>query len=103
MKCTILHESVGRLRVHMHCAGMSLHQADVLEYYLRGVSGVREVRVYDRTQDAVVLYEGQRQSVIAALAAFSFSEAEAMELVPEHTARALNREFGGCTVFLYSI
>ena len=93
MKCTILHESVGRLRVHMHCAGMSLHQADVLEYYLRGVSGVREVRVYDRTQDAVVLYEGQRQSVIAALAAFSFSEAEAMELVPEHTARALNREF----------
>ena len=93
MKCTILHESVGRLRVHMHCAGMSLHQADVLEYYLRGVSGVREVRVYDRTQDAVVLYGGQRQSVIAALAAFSFSEAEAMELVPEHTARALNREF----------
>ena len=72
MKCTILHESVGRLRVHMHCAGMSLHQADVLEYYLRGVDGVREVRVYDRTQDAVVLYEGQRQSVIAALAAFSF-------------------------------
>ena len=93
MKCTILHESVGRLRVHMHCAGMSLHQADVLEYYLRGVSGVREVRVYDRTQDAVVLYGGQRQSVIAALAAFSFSEAEAMDLVPEHTARALNREF----------
>ena len=93
MKCTILHESVGRLRVHMHCAGMSLHQADVLEYYLRGVSGVREARVYDRTQDAVVLYGGQRQSVIAALAAFSFSEAEAMDLVPEHTARALNREF----------
>ena len=93
MKCTILHESVGRLRVHMHCAGMSLHQADVLEYYLRGVDGVREVRVYDRTQDAVVLYGGQRQSVIAALAAFSFSEAEAMDLVLEHTARALNREF----------
>ena len=93
MKCTILHESVGRLRVHMHCAGMSLHQADVLEYYLRGVDGVREVRVYDRTQDAVVLYGGQRQSVIAALAAFSFSEAESMDLVPEHTARALNREF----------
>ena len=67
------------------------------------LGGVEDVKVYDRTQDAVVLYEGQRQSVIAALAAFSFSEAEAMELVPEHTARALNREFGGCTVFLYSI
>ena len=70
MKCTILHESVGRLRVHMHCAGMSLHQADVLEYYLRGVDGVREVRVYDRTQDAVVLYEAERGNIIRALAQF---------------------------------
>ena len=35
MKCTILHESAGRLRVHLCCARMTLHQADVLEYYLR--------------------------------------------------------------------
>ena len=55
MKCTILHESAGRLRVHMQCARMTLHQADVLEYYLRNVPGVTEVKVYDRTQDAVVL------------------------------------------------
>lgn len=31
--------------------------------------------------------------VIASLAAFSFPRAEAMDLVPEHTSRALNREF----------
>ena len=93
MKCTILHESAGRLRVHMQCARMTLHQADVLEYYLRNVPGVTEVKVYDRTQDAVVLYSAQRGAVIAALAAFSFPKAEAMDLVPEHTSRALNREF----------
>ena len=69
MKCTILHESAGRLRVHMQCARMTLHQADVLEYYLRNVPGVTEVKVYDRTQDAVVLYSAQRGAVIAALAA----------------------------------
>ena len=47
MKCTILHESAGRLRVHLCCARMTLHQADVLEYYLRAQGGVRSVKVYD--------------------------------------------------------
>ena len=93
MKCNILHESAGRLRVHLYCGYMTLHQADVLEYYLRSISGVTEVKVYDRTQDAVVLYAGKRGDIITALAAFSFPKAEAMELVPEHTSRALNREF----------
>ena len=68
-------------------------QADLLEYYLRSVDGVTEVAVYDRTQDAVVRYTGQRSAVIGALASFSFAKAEVMELVPEHTSRALNREF----------
>ena len=87
MKCNILHESPNRLRVHLHCARMSLHEADLLEYYLRSVDGVTEVTVYDRTQDAVVRYTGQRSAVIGALASFSFAKAEAMELVPEHTSR----------------
>ena len=93
MKCIILHESAGRLRVHLSCARMTLHQADVLEYYLRSVDGVAEVKVYERTRDAVVRYTGARSSVLSALAAFSFAKAEALELVPEHTSRALNREF----------
>ena len=93
MKCTILHDLPGRLRVHLCCGRMTLSQADVLEYYLRAQDGVQEVRVYDRTQDAVVLYDAERGSILRALAVFSFAKAEAMELVPEHTSRALNREF----------
>ena len=93
MKCTILHESPGRLRVHLQCPAMTLHQADVLEYYLRAVDGVSDVKVYDRTRDAVILYTSGRGGVIAALASFSFPKAEALALVPEHTPRALNREF----------
>lgn len=93
MKCTILHESPGRLRVHLQCPAMTLHQADVLEYYLRSVAGVSDVKVYDRTRDAVILYTSGRGGVIAALASFSFPKAEALALVPEHTPRALNREF----------
>ena len=79
--------------MHLSCACMTLHQADVLEYYLRSVDGVAEVKVYDRTRDAVVRYTGARSSVLSALAAFSFAKAETLELVPEHTSRALNREF----------
>ena len=93
MKCTILHDLPGRLRVHLCCGWMSLSQADVLEYYLLAVDGVCSVKVYDRTQDAVVLYDAERGNIIRALAQFSFAKAEAMELVPEHTSRALNREF----------
>ena len=93
MKCKILHETRGRMRVHLLCGRMTLRSADVLEYYLRAVPGVTDVKVYDRTQDAVIVYGESRDSVIRALAAFAFARAEAMDLVPEHTARALNREF----------
>ena len=93
MKCKILHESRGRLRVHLCISRMTLRQADLLEYSLRAVEGVTAVQVYDRTQDAVIFYRAQRTPILRALAAFSFAAAEAMELVPEHTSRALNREF----------
>ena len=93
MKCRILHESRGRLRVRLLCGRMSLHEADILEYDLRAVAGVTDVRVYDRTQDAVIVYSGARADVVAALARFSFRASEAKGLVPEHTSRELNREF----------
>ena len=93
MKCKIMHESSGRLRVHLNCVRMTLRQADVLEYYLKNVSGVTAVTVYDRTQDAVIVYRGSRSDVVTALAQFAFDRAEAMDLVPDHTSRALNREF----------
>ena len=93
MKCSILHESSNRMRVHLHCGRMSLHQADLLEYYLKNEENIRDVTVYDRTQDAIIHYTGNRAMLIAALARFSFAGAEEQNLVPEHTSRALNREF----------
>ena len=93
MKCTILHDTPGRLRVHLCCKRMTLRQADVLEYYLLAVDGVRSVKVYDRTRDAVVVYDAERERMIRALARFSFEKAEKLDLAPEHTSRTLNREF----------
>ncbi len=73
---------------------MSLADADVLEYYLRSKVAVNEVKVYDRTCDAVIFYkDGMRQDVIDALAAFDFGDERALSLVPDHTSRELNREY----------
>ena len=93
MKCKILHESAGRMRVHLFCRRMSLHEADILEYYLKNIDGVAEAAVFDRTQDAVIVYRADRAALVQALAAFSFEKGEQMALVPEHTSRALNREY----------
>lgn len=93
MKCKILHTSAGRIRVHLCVNGMTLRQADVLEYYIRNIDGITYVKVYDRTADTVIFYCGSNKRIIEALAAFSFESAENEGLVPDHTSRVLNREF----------
>lgn len=99
MKCKILHESRGRIRVHLMCKRMTLHDADILEYYMRNIDGVTSVKVYDRTQDAIILYKTERKNIIRALAKFSFKAKEAIELVPEHTSRQLHRDFEDRLIF----
>ena len=81
------------MRVHLACRRMSLHEADILEYYLKNVPGVTAVKVFDRTQDAIITYQADRTALIRALAAFSFTSEQAIALVPEHTSRQLNREY----------
>ena len=93
MRCSVLHESKGRIRVHIMRPYMTMRQADILEYYLRAKPFVKTVKVYDRTGDAVICYSGKRRAVTAALARFSYEDKHAIALVPEHTGRELDREF----------
>ena len=93
MKCRILHETVGRLRIHAEQRRMTLHQADILEYYLRNVDGVTDVKVYDRTCDAVIFFVSGRQDIVHALSRFSYTDETALALVPDRTGRELNREY----------
>ena len=97
MKCTILHESAGRMRIRAEQKHMTLLQADILEAYLRKVDGVVEVSVCDRTRDAVICYKTSREAIKAALGAFSYEKAK--ELAPEHSSRELNREYQDKLVF----
>ncbi len=100
MKCRILHDARGSMRVHLEAPRMTLEQADVVEYYLRAQEGVTQVKVYDRTGDAVIHYRGSRAQIIGALARFSYVDEKNASLVPEHTGRVLNREYEDKLVFL---
>ena len=79
------------MRVHTMQGAMSLQQADILEAYLNRVSGVTKATVYDRTGDAVICYDGPRETVTKALSSFAYAKEQA--LAPEHSSRALNRDF----------
>ena len=100
MKCAILHESNGRMRVHIGHGRMTLKQADILEYYLRSKPFVRDVKVYDRTGDAVIFYRGGRCDVVTALSKFTYDDEKICALVPEHTGRELDRQFEGRLIFM---
>ncbi|MBR2737377.1 MAG: heavy metal translocating P-type ATPase [Lachnospiraceae bacterium] len=98
MRCQILHESKGRIRIRDVRFRMTMEEADKLQYYLQGVGGVRRVTVNDRTRDAVIEYTGPRESVLDALARFDYDTTAVA--VPEHTGRALQREFEDQLFFL---
>lgn len=100
MKCRILHESRGRIRVHLLGGKMDLARADMLEYYMRSKPFVSDVKVFDRTGDAVVVYSGCRSDVITAFARFSYSDESIKALVPEHTGRELDRKFEDRLIFM---
>ena len=93
MKCTILHEGKGRMRVHVENVRMTLHRADVLEAYLNHHDAIVHAAVYERTGDVVITYTGRRSAAIAVLASYKFDVAEYDALVTSADSRRLNREY----------
>ena len=93
MKCTILHEGKGRMRVHVENVRMTLHRADVLEAYLNHHDAIVHAAVYERTGDVVITYTGKRTAAIAVLAGYKFDVAENDALVTSADSRRLNREY----------
>ena len=93
MKCTILHEGKGRMRVHVEKVRMTLHRADVLEAYLNHNDAIVHAVVYERTGDVVITYTGRRSAAIAVLAGYKFDVAEYDALVTSADSRRLNREY----------
>ena len=93
MKFYIKHESRGRIRIHLAQKRMSSVQAETLLYYLQNQNQVSFAKVYDRTGDAVICYEGERAAVIRMIQLFHYEEVELPTGLLESSGRALNNEY----------
>ena len=93
MKFYIKHESRGRIRIHLAQKHMSSVQAETLLYYLQNQNQVSFAKVYDRTGDAVICYEGERAAVIRMIQLFHYEEVELPTGLLESSGRALNNEY----------
>ena len=93
MKFYIKHESRGRIRIHLAQKRMSSVQAETLLYYLQNQNQVSFAKVYDRTGDAVICYEGERAAVIRMIQLFHYEEVELPTGLLESSGRVLNNEY----------
>ena len=94
MKFQLVHRSPGRIRVNLFRENMKFRSADVLEYYLLGVPGVKTVKVHTRTGNAIVTFEEAAfDDVILSLQKYKEANVEVPEGFLEHSQRELNAEY----------
>lgn len=93
MKFRILHEIKGRMRIHIAQKTMTDREADTLRYYLENCEMIQDAKVYERTQDAVIRFSGERERVIGVLRAFSYEHVQVPDSVLDLSGRKTNREY----------
>lgn len=91
MKFSIKHEMRGRIRIHLQQNKMTNEQADRLEYYFSKEKLVTAVKVYEKTADAVLCYEGNRSYILGLLKKFQYEEVS----VPDSFLKSSGREVNG--------
>lgn len=90
MKFYIKHSMKGRIRVHMDMKRMTYKQADILEYYLKNIDSVYEVKVYEKTCDAVISYTNDKNYIIKKIAQFSYNRIHVPEDILTSSGREMN-------------
>ncbi len=83
----------GRIRVHMLQKRMTPGEADLLEYYLMQQPAVTEVKVRERTGDASVSYNGEREEILALLRSFRYEQVQAPETYLQNSGREMNTRY----------
>ena len=90
MNFTILHELKNRIRLHLPMKRLSFREADIFDYYLRSFKEIGEVRVYERTADAVIFFDCDRSRITTIVKDFSFEDVQVPESVFECSGRELS-------------
>ena len=93
MKFIIKHEIRGRLRIHVVQRKMTCAEADILFWYLDRQSNITDVKVYERTADAVICYTGERAALIRLLKSFRYEDTAVPETVVRNSGRKLNTSY----------
>ncbi|MCR5330032.1 MAG: heavy metal translocating P-type ATPase, partial [Lachnospiraceae bacterium] len=93
MNFTIKHEIKNRLRVHLPMRRMTFREADTLEYYLLGFGEIREVTVYERTADVVIVYDCVRERVLEIIKKYSPENINVPETVFESSGREASAKY----------
>lgn len=93
MKFIIRHEMKCRLRIHVVRQRMTCAEADTLLWFLEKQENITGAKVYERTADAVVCYQGDREEVIRILRNFSFDQVTVPENVLSSSGRELNSAY----------
>lgn len=103
MRFKILSETSGRMRLHPLQRKMSMKEADILEYYLAGLTNVIDVRVNETTGNAVIRYRGGRETLISELRRFRYEEQQNLLKLTEHSTRSLNKEYKGKLIKMLAV
>ena len=93
MRFQIKHEIKGRLRVHVIQKRMSFSQADTLQYYLMGLTGVQKVKIQNRTCDVVIEYDADREALLKELQRFSYQQTEVPVDYLKNSGREMNQYY----------
>lgn len=93
MRFTIKHELKRRMRIHLPMERLSFKEADVFEYYLKSFDEIKDAKVYERTADAVVVFDCDRLQVIEIVRRFSFQTVQVPDKVLESSGRELSAEY----------
>lgn len=72
---------------------MTIEEADKADAYLKSISGIDDVTVYERTGDLIIYYSFDRSELIEILAQFSFENDEVKNIEIVGTARLVQREY----------
>lgn len=93
MKISIKHEMRGRIRIHLQQKKMTSEQADRLEYYFSKEKVVTSIKVYDKTADVVICYEGNRSYILGLLKKFRYEEISVPDSFLKSSGREMNRQY----------
>ena len=72
---------------------MTIEEADKADAYLKSITGIDDVTVYERTGDLIIYYSFDRSELIEILAHFSFENDEVKNIEIVGTARLVQREY----------